>query len=308
VTDQVIAVDGLVKRYGDQVAVNDVTFNLQRGEVLALLGPNGAGKTSTVEMLCGFRNRDGGTIRVLGDDPGTRDGLRAIRSKVGVVLQEAGGHYRFLTVRETLQMHRGYHTNPRSAEEVLDLVELTDSADKRVRELSGGQQRRLDVAVALIGHPELIFLDEPTTGFDPAARRRAWDTIASLTQLGVSVLLTTHYMEEAQHLADRVAVIRQGRIVGSGTPVELARMLELRSRLTFTLPERVQVADLPPQVREHGVDELEAGTIRISTSEPTQLMADLCGWAVEHAVKLEEMELRAPSLEDSYLTLTGGDA
>jgi ABC-2 type transport system ATP-binding protein len=298
-----VELSGLVKRYGNVTAVDGVDLRVEPGEVVAFLGPNGAGKTTTLEVLEGFRTRDAGDVRIFGNlDPADRSDLAQIRRRVGIVLQDAHGHYRFLTVRETLAMHRGYHAEPRGIEEVLDLVELTDAADRQVRTLSGGQARRLDVAVALIGTPELIFLDEPTTGFDPAARRRMWELVSRLRTYGTSVLLTTHYMEEAQALADRVAVIVGGRIVGEGTPDTLAQQLNLRSTITCV----TGVADQLAFVCEgHGDVELGAGDrFTLTTDEPVAALAKMCEWAQANDVTLTALEVRPPSLEDSYLALT----
>ena len=299
-----IEVVDLQKRYGDTEAVRGISFEVRRGEVFGLLGPNGAGKTSTVEVLEGFRSRDGGTVRVLGLDPGSRRDLPALRARVGIVLQQTS-HYRYLSVRETLWMHQAYYADPRPIDEVLELVGMGDAAGREYRELSGGQQRRLDVGVALIGRPELVFLDEPTTGFDPAARRQFWDTIGGLRDLGTTVVLTTHYMEEAQALADRVAVMHGGHIVGTGTAADLARNLELASTLSFRLPEGMSVSDLPEDACHDS--HVRDGVVTMQCPHPTQAMATLCSWAIERGIELRDLELRAPSLEDSYLTLTSSD-
>jgi ABC-2 type transport system ATP-binding protein len=299
----VLEVRGLVKQYPGTTApaVRDVSLELHAGEVLGLLGPNGAGKTTTIEILTGFRSRDAGEVRLLGLDPAVRADLRQIRRRVGVVLQQTG-HYRYLTVRETIAMHQAWHVEPRGVDEVLDLVGLTESADKSVRQLSGGQQRRLDVAVALVGRPELIFLDEPTTGFDPAARRQMWDVLEDLTELGTSVVLTTHYMEEAARLADRVVVIAGGSVVGEGSPERLASELQLGTMIRATLPLDVSVTDLPLVAR----DGLRAdGRFELRVQDPAPVLAELCSWAVEHDVELTDLDVRAPSLEESYLALTG---
>lgn len=301
--EPVVVVEGLAKRYGTVEAVRGVGFEVARGEVFALLGPNGAGKTSIVEMLEGFRARDAGEVRVLGLDPGRRAELAQLRQRVGVVLQESGGHYRFLSVRETLAMHASFHDHPRDLDEVLALTGIADVAHRRVRALSGGQQRRLDVAVALVGRPELLFLDEPTTGFDPVARRRAWELVASLRDLGTTVVLTTHYMEEAQHLADRVAVMRDGSVAGIGTPSELANTLRLQSVVRFVLPHGHGVDELPrqlPDAREH------AGTVELHCEDATAVLAVLCEWALARGVQLQQLEVRPPSLEDTYFALTEG--
>ncbi len=303
-TDVVLDVRSLAKRYAgaSSDALHDVSFQLHRGEVLGLLGPTGAGKTTTIEIVTGFRRATGGEVTVLGLDPGVPAQLREIRRRVGYVPQEAG-HFRFLTVRETLAMHRAYHADPRDVDEVLDLVGLADAADQRVRRLSGGQQRRLDVGVALVGRPELVLLDEPTTGFDPAARRRAWDVVAELARLGTSVLLTTHYMEEATRLADRVVVVGGGRVVGEGTPDQLARELRLDTVIRARVPRVLTHEDLPDSLRAGLV---EPGRFELPIpGSPTAVLAQLCQWSLERDVPLEELDVRAPSLEESYLALTG---
>jgi len=301
-TDVVLDVRGLAKTYpgANAPAVRDVSFQLHRGEVLGLLGPNGAGKTTTIEILIGFRDRTAGAVRLLGLDPGDRHDLRALRRRVGVVLQQTG-HYRYLSARETVAMHRAWYEDPREVEEVLELVGLTEHADKRVRTLSGGQQRRLDVGVALVGRPEVIFLDEPTTGFDPAARRRTWEVVEELTRLGTSVVLTTHYMEEASRLADRVVVLGGGRVVGDGTPDQLARNLRLATVIRARLPFGITPADLPEAIRGGLV---EPGRFQLEASEPAVVLAELCQWALDRGMRLEDLDVRAPSLEESYLALT----
>ncbi|MCW2923115.1 MAG: transporter related [Thermoleophilia bacterium] len=302
-SDVVLDVRDLVKRYpgADVPAVQGVSLQLHRGEVLGLLGPNGAGKTTTVEILTGFRSRTSGTVSLLGLDPGKRDDLRELRRRVGVVLQHTG-HYRYLTARETIAMHRAWYDDPREVDEVVELAGLTECADQRVRKLSGGQQRRLDVGVALVGRPEVIFLDEPTTGFDPAARRRAWDVILELTRLGTSVVLTTHYMEEASRLADRVVVLGAGRVVGSGAPEQLARDLQLGTMIRASLPPEVTPADVPDAIRAGLV---APGRFELRVDAPAEALGQLCTWAVERGLRLEDLDVRAPSLEESYLALTG---
>jgi ABC-2 type transport system ATP-binding protein len=301
-TDVVLDVRDLTKHYAGAPApaLRGVSLQLHRGEVLGLLGPNGAGKTTTVEILTGFRARSGGDVRLLGMDPGNRRDLQQLRRRVGVVLQQTG-HYRYLTVRETVAMHRAWYDEPREVDEVLALVGLEEAADKRVRQLSGGQQRRLDVGVALVGRPEVIFLDEPTTGFDPGARRRTWDVIDELTQLGTSVVLTTHYMEEAARLADRVVVLGGGRIVGEGAPDQLARDLRLGTVVRATLPAGTDASELPVLVRDGLQDD---GRFELKVESPAAALAALCSWAVEQDLELVDLDVRAPSLEESYLALT----
>src|SRR5690242_18368361 len=245
-TPAVITVRGLHKRYGEREAVRGIDLEVRRGEVFAFLGPNGAGKTTTVEILEGFREADGGDVTVLGADPAHAPA--GWRDRLGIVLQESAPDPG-LTVRESVRLYAGYYRTPLAVEEVLDLVDLTGQADQRATSLSGGQRRRLDVALALVGDPELIFLDEPTTGFDPSARRAAWDVIDGLRSLGKTVFLTTHYMEEAERLADRIAVIADGRIVAEGTPQTLGGRDRLPATIRFALPGGLGVADLPEALR-----------------------------------------------------------
>ncbi|MCB0878162.1 MAG: ABC transporter ATP-binding protein [Thermoleophilia bacterium] len=301
--DVVLDVRDLAKQYPGAAAhaLDGVSLQLRRGEVLGLLGPNGAGKTTLIETITGFRRADSGRIRVLGLDPSDRAQLQRLRRRVGLVSQQVG-HLRYLSVRETLELHHALHARPRSVDEVLDLVDLVDAADQRVRRLSGGQQRRLDVAVALVGRPELVLLDEPTTGFDPGARRRAWDVIERLASEGTSVLLTTHYMEEATRLADRVVVLGAGRIRGEGTPDTLARELHLGTVIRARVPDELTADELPPTVR---VGLVEPGRFELHADEPTEALAQLCSWAVDRGMSLEELDVRAPTLEESYLALTG---
>jgi ABC-2 type transport system ATP-binding protein len=228
-----IRVSGLRKRYGELEAVRGIDFEVAEGECFALLGPNGAGKTTTVEILEGYRDRDAGEVEVLGLDP--QRGGRDLRERVGIVLQSSG-HFRELTVREVLELFGGYYPAPRATGEVIDLVGLGEKAGARIKTLSGGQQRRLDLALGLVGDPDLLFLDEPTTGFDPSARRRSWELIESLRELGKTILLTTHYMDEAQNLADRVAILAAGRVVAAGTPDSLGGRDEGEAMISFRLP------------------------------------------------------------------------
>ena len=294
-----IVVEELRKSYGPVEAVRGVSFEVAEGEVFALLGPNGAGKTSTVEILEGFRRRDAGRITVLGADP--ERGGRALKERVGIVLQECGIE-ELLTVSEAMHRQAGYYPRPRPVADVLRLIDLADKADARIRTLSGGQRRRLDLALALVGDPDLIFLDEPTTGFDPGARRNAWAIVRSLCDLGKTVLLTTHYMDEAQHLAHRVAVIAAGRIVAEGPPDSLGGRAAGLTVIRFRLPAGVAIEALPVAARradDHAV---------IETAEPTRALAALTAWAVGRGLELPGLTVAARSLEDAYLELVGEDA
>jgi ABC-2 type transport system ATP-binding protein len=273
-----IAVRGLRKSYGELEAVRGVDFEIEQGEVFGLLGPNGAGKTTTVEILEGYRRRDAGEVSVLGHDPQSPG--PDFRQRIGVVLQQSE-LWPNITVRETHRIFAGYYERPRDVDEVIELVGLTEKRDARIKTLSGGQKRRLDLGIALVGDPDLVFLDEPTTGFDPAARRAAWEMIRSLRLLGKTVLLTTHYLDEAEQLADRVAVMRDGAIVKIGTPRELT------------------TADLEVEIRfrRDGEDVL------VRTSEPVRVLHELTGDALARGEELERLEVRRPSLEEVYLAL-----
>jgi ABC-2 type transport system ATP-binding protein len=277
-----IEVRDLRKRYGAFEAVRGIDITVRRGEVFGLLGPNGAGKTTTVEILEGYRARSGGEVSVLGHDPGTRS--RALRGRIGIVLQ-SGGIYSHITPREALRHWASFYPHPRDVEEVLGLVGLQEKADERSRKLSGGQLRRLDFALALVGDPELIFLDEPTTGFDPEARRAAWETVRSLRELGKTILLTTHYLEEAQALADRVAILKDGRVLAIGPPRELG----------------VGGAHYLIAYRDAAGEPIER-----QTEDPTRLLHQLTGEALARGERLEELSVGRPTLEDVYLELTAG--
>jgi ABC-2 type transport system ATP-binding protein len=295
-----IRVTGLRKRYGELEAVRGIDFEVAEGECLALLGPNGAGKTTTVEILEGYRDRDAGDVEVLGLDP--RRGGRDLRERIGIVLQSSG-HFRELTVREVLELFGGYYPRPRATGEVIDLVGLGEKAGARVKTLSGGQQRRLDLALGLVGDPDLLFLDEPTTGFDPSARRRSWELIESLRELGKTILLTTHYMDEAQNLADRVAIITAGRIVAAGTPDSLGGRDEGEAVITFRLPAGTAVTDLPPGLP--GRPAPREDRVELRTTEPTGALNVLTSWALARGEELDALTVTRPSLEDVYLQLTG---
>ena len=291
-----IRIRDLRKSYGDLVALRGIDLDVGRGEVFALLGPNGAGKTTAVEICEGHRDRDGGEVSVLGHDPRRHE--RRLRERIGIVLQTTGVDP-YLTVRETVQLFAGYYPRRRAVDEVIDLVGLTEAADQKVVELSGGQRRRADLAVSLAGDPELLFLDEPTTGFDPAARRQAWETIRGLRRLGTTIVLTTHYLDEAQALADRVAIIADGRIVASGTPDTLGARGDAPSQLRFRLAAGVEPPALP------GLAPADERGHVLLTNDPTRVLHELTGWALERGVVLEHLQVTRPTLEDVYLELTG---
>src|SRR5436190_16126086 len=280
-----IEVRGLRKSYGDLEAVGGIDFRVERGEVFGLLGPNGAGKTTTVEILEGYRARGAGEVSVLGFDPGRRP--RELRERVGIVLQQTG-IYNHIRVREALAHFAGMYPSPRDPDEVIALIGLEGKEDVRARELSGGQLRRLDFGLALVGDPELVFLDEPTTGFDPAARRNAWATIRSLRDLGKTVLLTTHYLDEAQYLADRVAIIKGGNILAEGAPRELGADSARRVRIAYR--------DASGELVEHVTD------------DPTTLLHELTSETLARGERLEDLEVTRPSLEEVYLELTADEA
>ncbi len=296
-TEVAVSVRGLVKSYEGTPAVRGVDFDIYRGEIFALLGPNGAGKTTTVEILEGYRNRDGGEVFVLGFDPGRH--ADAIRPRIGIVLQSTGVD-RYLTVEETVAMYARFYPHPRPVDEAISLVGLEEKRSSRVLKLSGGQQRRLDVAIALVGDPDLLFLDEPTTGFDPSARREAWEIVKHLAELGKTVLLTTHYMDEAQYLADRVAVIAAGKIVATGTPETIGGRDSSRESLRFRLADGG--AELPDSF---GARRAGNGLLEIEPGDLTKAIHELTGWALDHRVSLEALDIVRPSLEDIYLKLTG---
>ncbi len=298
VSGPAIFVRGLRKSYGKLEAVRGIDLTVETGEVFAFLGPNGAGKTTTVEILEGYRERDAGEVVVLGTDPSQPD--LAWRSRVGVVLQ-SGDVQRELTARELVRLFAGYYEAPLDVEHVLDVVGLTEAGDRRARRLSGGQRRRLDVALALVGNPDLLFLDEPTTGFDPAARREAWAMIEGLKELGKTVFLTTHYLDEAQSLADRVAIIQGGRIVAEGPPAEIGGDALQITTIRFGLSPG---ATLPEALGPRAVVDAE-GFHTIGTRTPVADLALLCGWAQQAGVELVGIEARRPTLEDIYLELTG---
>jgi ABC-2 type transport system ATP-binding protein len=296
----VIEVRGLRKSYDGLEAVAGIDLEVRAGEVFAFLGPNGAGKTTTVEILEGYRRRTAGDVSVLGADP-ARAG-RDWRARIGVVLQESQPEDE-LTVEECLALYAGYYPSPRPVAETLDLVGLTGRRTARCGRLSGGQRRRLDVALALIGDPELIFLDEPTTGFDPAARKSAWQVIAGLRDLGKTIFLTTHYMEEAEYLADRITVLAAGRIVAEGTAATLGGRDTEASVVSFTLPPGMSAADLPPAVTAAVTDD-PGQKVAVRTPSPLPLLGALAGWAQARQVDLPDLQVHRPTLEDVYLHLT----
>jgi len=296
--ERVIEIAGLRKSYDDVVAVGGIDLHVERGEVFALLGPNGAGKTTTTEILEGYRPRDGGEVTVLGHDPAR--GEQELKRRVGIVLQSTGVDP-FLTVRETIDQYAAFYPHPRPTEEVIEVVGLREKRDSRVNKLSGGQQRRLDVAIALAGDPELLFLDEPTTGFDPSARRNAWHLLRNLTSLGKTIWLTTHFMDEAQYLAQRVAVIKGGEIVAEGPPDSLGGRAAMKTRIGFRLP--AGTTDTP----RLGETPVPDGSYEISADDATRTIHELTGWALERGLSFESLEVTRPSLEDVYLELTGGE-
>jgi ABC-2 type transport system ATP-binding protein len=298
-----ISVRGLRKRYGEYEAVRGIDFDVQRGEIVAFLGPNGAGKTTTVEMLEGYRARSAGEVQVLGRDPEL--GGRAWRDSIGVVLQESEPEP-YLTARQCVELYAGYYTNPRPVDETLALVGLEDKADALSRTLSGGQRRRLDVALALIGDPELVFLDEPTTGFDPSARRTAWQVVAGLRELGKTIFLTTHYMDEAEFLADRIIVLAGGEIVAEGTPTTLGGRDRAGARITFTLPSMVAAERLPQPFADAA--RANGAAVAVTSARPLDDLRALTRWAAEAGIDLPDIEVRRQTLEDVYLDLTGATA
>jgi ABC-2 type transport system ATP-binding protein len=297
-----IAVGDLRKRYGDNEAVRGVSFEVARGEVFCLLGPNGAGKTTIVEILEGYRTRSDGHASVLGFDPA--DSAREMRERVGIVLQQCGVQSD-LTVAELIEMYGRYHVRRRPVDEVIELVELTEKRDARAKKLSGGQRRRLDLALALVGDPDLIFLDEPTTGFDPAARRQAWSTIRTLCKLGKTIFLTTHYMEEAQTLADRVAVMRDGEIIATGKPEDLGGRDLRPAEIRFVLPPGLSLGDVPDVPAD--ARRVEGDHVLVTTTDAVRATQLITTWALEHDLDLEHFSVSQPTLEDIYLELTGAD-
>ena len=295
-----VVVEDLRKSYGATRAVAGVSFTVRYGEIFSLLGPNGAGKTTVLEILEGYRQADEGKVAVVGLDPGDRRTGRQLREQMGLVLQELAVEP-YLTVRESVSRNAGYYPNPRDVGEVISLVGLAGKEKSKVKSLSGGQKRRLDLALGIIGNPRVLFLDEPTTGFDPSARRGAWEVIRGLSGLGTTILLTTHYMDEAQELADRVAIISGGKIIEEGTPATLGGRDLARARISFALPGEYSPADLPVRAVAG-----ENGRLVVEADEPTELLHRLTGWALDHGTTLPGLTVDRPSLEDIYLSLTAG--
>jgi ABC-2 type transport system ATP-binding protein len=293
-----IRVRNLAKTYGEKVAVSDVSFEVQRGEVFALLGPNGAGKTTTIEILEGFRDRSAGEVEILGVDPAVRQTQRWLRTRIGVVLQELAVEP-YYSVRQVLTRNAGYYPSPRPVDEVIALVGLTEKADARIKTLSGGQQRRLDVGLGIVGHPELLFLDEPTTGLDPSGRRDSWELIRNLAAQGTTVLLTTHYMDEVEVLADQVAVLSNARIVATGTPGSLGGRDSGAVTIRFVMPDGIARSDLPVAIHASS-----GGQVEIHTEDELQVLHLLSGWALERNLKLPGLSVSRVTLEDIYLQLT----
>jgi ABC-2 type transport system ATP-binding protein len=299
-TDPVVTVRGLRKSYGTFPAVDDVSFQVERGEIFALLGPNGAGKTTSIEILEGFLRRDGGDVDVLGFDPGNRKTQSQLRSRMGVVLQELAVEP-FFSVRQVLDRNAGFYSSPRQVDEVIDLVGLREKANSKVKRLSGGQMRRLDIGLGIVGNPELLFLDEPTTGLDPAARRTTWELVRTLCNEGTTVVLSSHYMDEVDALAQHVAVLSNGRIVATGTPSSLGGRDRGSVTIRFTLPESVRVTELPVTPSTTNGSE-----VVIVTDDEVAVLARLTNWAVHDHVVLAGLSVTRLTLEDIYLELTRG--
>jgi ABC-2 type transport system ATP-binding protein len=293
-----VSVRHLAKSYGENEAVRDVSFEVEQGEIFALLGPNGAGKTTTVEILEGFRDRSGGEVETLGVDPARRDTQRWLRSRIGVVLQELAVEP-YYTVRQVLSRNAGYYPTPRPVDEVIEMIGLKERADDRVKKLSGGQQRRLDVGLGVIGNPELLFLDEPTTGLDPSGRRDSWDLIRRLAAAGTTVLLTTHYMDEVEALANQVVVLSHGEVVASGSPTSIGGRDSSAVTIRFMLPGGVAQSDIPV-----GITSVHNGLVQIVTEDELQVLHTITGWALEHGYVLIGLAVVRVTLEDIYLELT----
>lgn len=293
-----ISVHNLVKTYGDKRAVSDVSFEVSQGEVFALLGPNGAGKTTIIEILEGFRDRSAGKVETLGVDPANRRTQRWLRTRIGVVLQELAVEP-FYSVRQVLTRNAGYFPSPRPVDEVIALVGLTEKSDARIKTLSGGQQRRLDVGLGIVGNPELLFLDEPTTGLDPSGRRESWELIRQLASEGTTVLLTTHYMDEVEALADQVAVLNSSQIVATGTPASLGGRDSGTVTIRFSLPEGISASALPVPIHSES-----DGLVEIKTEDELTVLHTLSGWALDRNLRLPGLSVARVTLEDIYLQLT----
>jgi len=283
----------LTKKYGDFQAVSNVSLRVHEGEIFALLGPNGAGKTTTVEILEGHRSKTSGQVKVLGMDPS--ENSTEFRSRVGIVLQETGIE-QYLTAVEILEQFTNFYESPRSISDLLEMTGLEEEKDKRVKKLSGGQKRRLDVAIGLCGNPDLLFLDEPTTGFDPSARRTFWDMIKNLKADGTTVVLTTHYMEEAEYLADTVALMNHGKLVTQGSLSDL-KISHNQTSITFKLDESSAV--LPEDIQE--ISKISKDMVLINTESPTAVLSDLTGWAISEGIELTNLEVSRQTLEEIYL-------
>ena len=298
-TESAIVVKDLKKSYGDFIAVNEISFEVLSGEIFALLGANGAGKTTTLEILEGHRNRTSGDVTVLGYDPGKKEQNMSMR--VGIVLQETGIEP-YLKVEEVLKQFSGFYNNPRNITEVIEATGLKDQIKTPVRKLSGGQRRRVDVALGLIGDPDLIFLDEPTTGFDPSARRDAWSMISNLKSLGKTVILTTHYMDEAEYLSDRIALMVHGKIERMGTTRELINS-ESNTTIEFSLSDTNKL--LPEAITR--IAEINGNLVSIITNSPTGILGELTHWAIENSLELDDLSVRRSSLEDLFLKVVGSE-
>ena len=299
VQSTVVSVKGLRKSYGNIRAIDGVSFEVEKGEVFALLGPNGAGKTTSIEILEGFLRRDQGTVDVLGVDPGDRRTQRWLRTQIGIVLQELAVEPYF-TVRQVLERNAGFFPSPRPVDEVIELVGLSEKRNAKVKTLSGGQQRRLDVGLGIIGNPALLFLDEPTTGLDPAARRTTWELIRALSSEGATVVMSSHYMDEVEALAQRVAVLSGGRIVATGSPTSIGGRDQSEVTIRFRLPEGMTPAEMPVTVSA-----LDGELVEIRTRDELHVLARVVNWALEHDVALVGLSVTRVTLEDIYLGLTG---
>ncbi len=298
--ETVVSAMGVRKSYGSVTAIDDVSFEVERGEVFALLGPNGAGKTTSIEILEGFLRRDAGQVDVLGVDPGDRGNQRWLRTRIGIVLQELAVEPYF-TVRQVLDRNAGFYPSPRPVDQVIELVGLSEKRNAKVRTLSGGQQRRLDVGLGIIGNPALLFLDEPTTGLDPSARRTTWELIRTLSSEGATVLMSSHYMDEVEALAQRVAVLSGGRIVATGSPTSIGGRDQSDVTIRFQLPDGISPSELPV-----AASKLDGNLVEIRTGDELPVIARIVNWALEKNIALVGFSVTRVTLEDTYLALTGG--